>query len=398
MITTEIRLGGRAVTIPHDPWQAIRERTPLDVRPNRLVYAAAHVVMHPSYADVAHSMSAPGSPEDIAEHIDWDTTMAFRSHLAAHGFGIAEAMDTAQRFELGWTAARELVRRCGALQLPTGFVAGASVDHLADVSSPRELIEGVCWQVNEIQSAGGIAVLLPMPHLPRWGADEAQYLDVYTSIIDACEGPLILHWLGEMFLPELAGYFPGNSFLDIMRHDPGTVRAAKFSLLDADLERRLTAELAHSDQIMLTGDDYNFAELLVGASSNTRSVLFGDEKVELGVFSHGLLGIFDGIAAPAETALRALAANQQDDALRILSACQELSRVIFQPPVHHYKAGLAFLSWLNGHQDTFELVNHLERVPPSTYYTDIIPLAAAAGALTDPACAASRLEQWPEST
>jgi hypothetical protein len=29
--------------------------------------------------------------------IDWESTLRFREHLWAHGFGVAEAMDTAQR-------------------------------------------------------------------------------------------------------------------------------------------------------------------------------------------------------------------------------------------------------------------------------------------------------------
>ena len=36
--------------------------------------------------------------------IDWDATLRFREHLWAHGFGLAEAMDTAQRgMGLAWT-------------------------------------------------------------------------------------------------------------------------------------------------------------------------------------------------------------------------------------------------------------------------------------------------------
>ncbi|MCH2132222.1 MAG: dihydrodipicolinate synthase family protein [Phycisphaerales bacterium] len=395
MTTTSVEFGGRTITIPHDPWREIRERTPVGLPPCRVVQAAAHVVMQPSYAAVDHSTGSPGHPDEIAQHVDWEATMAFRSHLAAHGFGIAEAMDTAQRFELGWTAARELIRRCGDLRLPTGFVAGASVDHLDEVSTPSQLIDGVIEQVGIIQAAGGIAVLLPMPLLTRWQADEQQYVDVYTAIIDGCEGPLITHWLGEMFLPELAGYFPGDSFLRIMRHDPTTVRAAKLSLLDPNVERRLAHELRQQDQFMLTGDDYNFAPLLTGVGTPDGQTSLGDIPVPLGPFSHGLLGIFDGIAAPAEIGLRALAAGHRDDAMMVLMACQQLGRAIFEPPVHRYKAGLAFLAWLNGHQDTFDLVNHVQRERSLDHYAMVLQLAADAGALTDVETATDRLGRFP---
>ena len=47
--------------------------------------------------------------------IDWDSTLRFREHLWAHGFGVAEAMDTAQR-GMGLSAgqARELISRSAA--------------------------------------------------------------------------------------------------------------------------------------------------------------------------------------------------------------------------------------------------------------------------------------------
>ena len=53
----------------------------------RVAYAAAHVVADP--------LSAKEPWLDAA--IDWDATIAYRRHLWSWGFGIAEAMDTAQR-------------------------------------------------------------------------------------------------------------------------------------------------------------------------------------------------------------------------------------------------------------------------------------------------------------
>ena len=47
--------------------------------------------------------------------IDWEATLRFRDHLWAHGFGVAEAMDTAQRgMGLSWEQARELIGRSAA--------------------------------------------------------------------------------------------------------------------------------------------------------------------------------------------------------------------------------------------------------------------------------------------
>ena len=46
---------------------------------------------------------------------DMEATMTFRRHLWSLGFGVAEAMDTAQRgMGLDWATARELIRvSCG---------------------------------------------------------------------------------------------------------------------------------------------------------------------------------------------------------------------------------------------------------------------------------------------
>ena len=142
------------------------EPEPETAAPVRIAYAAAHIILEESYRECSTS-------SDASEHVDWKQTMAFRQHLASHGFGIAEAMDTAQRFELGWPAARRLIEECGSLQLETGFIAGAGADQCDEVSDMTTLIDAVVEQVGIIQQAGGIAIILPMPWLcsvspPSW--------------------------------------------------------------------------------------------------------------------------------------------------------------------------------------------------------------------------------------
>jgi len=70
---------------------------------------------------------------------------------------------------------------------------------------------------------------------------------VYARIIAALPGPLFVHWLGEMFLPALFGYFPGQSFRREMAHDPRKVRGAKLSPLDAEREVSLRGHLLARD-------------------------------------------------------------------------------------------------------------------------------------------------------
>ena len=94
-------------------------------KPNRVAYAAAHVVADPL------SMSDPW----LQTAIDWDATLAYRRYLWSLGLGIAEAMDTAQRgMGLDWSTSLELIRRSvtEARSHPSAVMfSGAGTDHLA---------------------------------------------------------------------------------------------------------------------------------------------------------------------------------------------------------------------------------------------------------------------------
>src|SRR4051812_38419490 len=89
---------------------------------SRIAYAAV-----PITAD-QHAENIPGAPATL----DWETTLRFRHHLWSHGFGVAEAMDTAQRGAgLDYPATRELIRRSAAEARAAGgaIVAGVRPDH-----------------------------------------------------------------------------------------------------------------------------------------------------------------------------------------------------------------------------------------------------------------------------
>lgn len=343
----------------------------------RLAFAAAHVVMKASYAGWTHAPEHPGDPTEIAAQIDWDATFALRRRLAAHGFGIAEAMDTAQRYEIGWAAAERLIEGTGALGLAHGFVAGASTDHLEFQLDADGVAEAWAWQANRILRAGGTPVLLPQPALTAWRLDAAAFVAVYRGAIERIDGPLYLHWLGEMFHPALRGYFPGDSLERVLALDPAKVRGVKLSLLDPALERRLRRAIRPRGQIVLTGDDLHFAALIGGDGPDD--------------FSHALLGILDAVAAPAGLALRFLAHGRRARYDALMEPCEELGRAVFEPPVPHYKAGLAFLAWLNGWQEHRMLVNRAERGRDRAHFLRVARLASAAGCLEDAALALRRL-------
>jgi hypothetical protein len=378
-----------------DVWDHLANRVDHTKPLSRLCYAATHVVMKDSYGGVNHTVENPGSGQEIAEHVDWAATMAIRSSIGKTGMGIAEAMDTAQRFSLGWESARELIRRTG--ELGVSFCAGASTDHMVKVETASDLVEGVCEQINVIRQAGGVPVILPMPLLPALGTDPDGYVAVYSDIAQNCsDGPLIVHWLGPMFLPSLEGYFPGDSFERVMQSDPEKFRAAKLSMLDAELEIRLRGVLVENEQVMLTGDDFHFGELIAGSSPATCSTTIGDQVVPLGNFSHALLGIFDAISQPAALALRLLEQGDRGSYDEIMGRCEALGQCIFEEPTRFYKTGLAFISWLNGHQSNPMLVNHEENRRSQAHLLRVAQLASEAGAISNAELANQRLAEWLE--
>src|SRR5690348_13196985 len=99
-----------------EPKEFVRPKKPF----TRKALAAAHVVADP--------LSTREPWLDAA--IDWDATLAYRRHLWSWGFGIAEAMDTAQRgMGLDWKNSLELIRRTVA-EGGGDIASGAGTDQL----------------------------------------------------------------------------------------------------------------------------------------------------------------------------------------------------------------------------------------------------------------------------
>ena len=95
----------------------------------RVAFAAAHVVLDP--LKTADPWTHPV--------IDWESTLAYREYLWSLGFGVAEAMDTAQRgMGLNWPLALELIQRSTAAAKGRGAVvaSGAGTDHLPPGPQP----------------------------------------------------------------------------------------------------------------------------------------------------------------------------------------------------------------------------------------------------------------------
>jgi hypothetical protein len=345
---------------------------------SRRVYAAAHVA------------SADGG-----DLVDWESTLRFREHLWAHGFAVAEAMDTAQRgMGLPWGLARELIastaERAAARRSAgrfAGLACGAGTDHLADggAHTLSQIIDAYLAQLGFVQSTGAAAIVMASRALAAAAAGPRDYLDVYETVLKQAAEPVILHWLGAAFDPALRGYWGGSDFesaaatvLELVDRAGDRIDGIKLSVLDAgqeiSLRRRLPAGVR-----LYTGDDFGYA-----------SLIRGDETGH----SDALLGAFAAVAGPAAAALHALDAGDLAGYDAAIGPTVPLSRLIFEAPTYCYKTGVAFLAWLNGFQPRFLMLDGFERRRSPEHLTRVFELAAAAGALTDPDRAVTRMSHF----
>ncbi|MEJ2374451.1 MAG: dihydrodipicolinate synthase family protein [Pseudolabrys sp.] len=344
---------------------------------NRIAFAATHVVADP--------LTDNDPWLDCA--IDWDRTIAYREYLWGLGLGVAEAMDTAQRgMGVDWPTSLELIRRSiTAGKARNGLVfSGCGTDQLdpADAVGIDDVIRAYEEQIEAIESFGGRIVLMASRALARVAHSADGYSKVYDRILSGVREPVIIHWLGDMFDPALAGYW-GSSDLDtametaiaIINSNADKIDGVKVSLLDKGREIAMRRRLKPG-VLMYTGDDFNYAELIAGDNKG---------------YSHALLGIFDVIAPAASAALTHLAAEDAKTFHDILAPTVPLSRHIFRSPTRFYKTGVVFMAYLNGHQDNFTLVGGQESARSTLHLANIFRLADKAGLLRDPELAVSRM-------
>ena len=347
---------------------------------SRTAYAAVHVVAD-AWAEPTGNGVCRWDPE---------ATLAFRHHVWDQGLGVAEAMDTAQRgMGLGWDQARDLI----ALTLDAAegrggaeVVVGVAADQLeGEAALPlRQIVDAYLEQLDFVESRGGRAIIMASRALARSATSAADYEEAYRQILSAARRPVMLHWLGEAFDPLLRGYWGGTDLehaaetvLRIMETaGPERVSGIKLSLLDQDFEVRFRARL-DCGQIVFTGDDFNYPALIAGDG---------------GHFSHALLGVFDAIAPLAGAALRRLDEADRDGFRAILDPTLPLARHVFSGPTQYYKVGVVFLAWLNGHQDHFRMIGGLEGQRSLAHLLEVAELAAACGALQNPALAQERID------
>jgi hypothetical protein len=204
---------------------------------NRVAYSAAHVVAVPL---------ADNDPW-LDQNIDWERTIAFRHYLWDLGLGVAEAMDTAQRgMGLNWSGAQELIRH--SLEAARGrkdalIACGVGTDHLTPGAAVAidDVIRAYEEQAEFVESLGGRIILMASRALVTAARSPDDYLHVYDRILRQTNQPVILHWLGEMFDPALAGYWGSGDHMaamdtcvDLINSHADKVDGVKISLLSAE--------------------------------------------------------------------------------------------------------------------------------------------------------------------
>lgn len=340
---------------------------------SRTAYAAAHVVADPLY-----------DPSEDRIAIDWEATLAFRRHLWSLGFGVAEAMDTAQRGSgVGWDIARDLIRKTAA-EASGPAVYGAATDQLepGDHFDLDRIAAAYLEQVSHIEDCGGDAILMSSRHLADAADSADDYVRVYEQVLESVTGKVMIHWLGPMFDPGLAGYWgsadpwkAAETVRSIVAAHPGKVSGVKLSMLDRELEVWFRQQLP-AGVGMFTGDDLNFVDLILGDETG---------------HSDALLGVFDPIAPVAATAFQALDRGDVEGYRQLLEPTLPLARHLFSHPTYQYKTGVVFLAYICGLQDHFRMVAGAESGRSIPHLSRLLVLADRAGLIGDPELAAHRM-------
>jgi hypothetical protein len=372
-VTIPLEDGSLIVHSLGEPAHFERPARPLQ---SRRAFAAVHVVADPR----AENTPASGA------NIDWDATLAFRRHLWSWGLAVADAMDTAQRgMGLDWPNTSELiVRSLKEAKAEGGDIAcGANTDQLPEGPASRErIVDAYQEQIDLIESNGGQPVVMASRHLAAAAAGPDDYRQVYSEALGHVSGKAIVHWLGDMFDPALAGYWgsrdldeASDGFLAVLEENAAKIDGVKLSLLDRDREIELRRRLPEGVR-MYTGDDFDYPTTIRGDGER---------------HSDAFLGAFDLIAPAASAAIQALDAGEVEQFDKILAPTLPLSRHVFSHPTYYYKTGVVFMAYLSGHQDHFRMVNGLESARSIVHLSRQLTLADQAGLLPDPELAAHRM-------
>ncbi|OEJ36242.1 DUF993 family protein [Streptomyces agglomeratus] len=375
----------------YQPSSKARSTTP-DNTPftSRSVLAPAHVVGDPLAAN--EPFGPPLGPPP-PQSLDWDATLAFRRHLWAHGFTVAEALDTAHRGAgLDWPTAAELIRRSGAEARAVGgkLAVGVWTDQL-DPFSPHSLDDAVKAyeeQLEVVEEAGATAIIQASTALAQAARTPEEYAGVYDRLLGQTTRPAILHWLLPEWVPGHTGYWghagheeSTQAFIDLVTTHQDRIDGVKVAPLGPEHERVLRRRLPDGVRFY-TGDYDTYTDLIAG-----------DEHGH----SDALSPVFDLIAPVAAEAFRSLDAGDAADFRTRLDSTLDLARHVFEGPGRStlfFKTGLVFLAWLGGHADHFRMVWAEQGARSVPHLAQAYRLADELGLFPDPDLAAYRIRQY----
>ncbi|MET9149012.1 DUF993 family protein [Streptomyces sp. NPDC004042] len=372
----------------YQPRTAPRVFTPsADPIRSRAVFSTAHVVADPL---------APNSPilmgwePFAAPGLDWDATLAFRRHLWAHGFALAEALDTQNRaMGLDWATSAELIRRSAAEARAVGGRIGGGVwtDQL-DPMRPHTLDAVVAAyeeQIETVQDAGAELIIMASPQLPAVAQGPDDYARVYERLLSLAEQKVILHWVLPESDPRLTGYWGYTewdkaleAFLDVVQANVERIDGVKVWPLGREQEIELRRRVPAGVHVY-NGDITDFPELIAGDGQG---------------HSDALASVFDPLAPIVAEGFRALDAGDGDRFAEELRSTLPLAQHLFEGnalTMRFFKTGFVFLAWLSGHQDHFRMVWGEQSARSVPHLAKVYRLADGLGLFPDPELAERRM-------
>src|SRR5260370_14558600 len=162
-------------------------------------------------------------------------------------------MDTAQRgIGLDWETAKQLITLslAEARAVNGRIVCGAQTDQLTTAQNLRDVEAAYEEQCELIESQDGRVVLMASRELAKIAHGPDDYIRVYGRLLSQLRKPAIIHWLGEMFDPAVAGYWAHEDldqaeqvrFATFSAH-PVTVRGVTITLLHRKRSGRMRERL-----------------------------------------------------------------------------------------------------------------------------------------------------------
>ena len=199
-----------------------------------------------------------------------------------------------------------------------------------------------------IEKAGGRLIVMASRALARVAKSPADYERVYDRVLGQAQEPVIIHWLGEMFDPALAGYWGSADHMAAMQTAVAHhQRARRQGRRRQDLAARQGEGDRHAPPAGQGRAHVYGRRLQLRRADRRRRARATATPCSASSTPSRRPPPPRSRRSPPATAARF------DD---ILAPTVPLSRHIFKAPTRFYKTGVVFMAYLNGLQDHFVMV------------------------------------------